>query len=160
MRDAATWIDRLGLAPHPEGGYFREVYRSGFRLDGSDRSRSVATSIYYLLESGEVSHLHRIRSDEVWNFHTGCGLAIHVFGSGERYVVLPLGTDIEAGELPQRVVPAGCWFGATTAGPGEFSLVGCTVAPGFEFRDFELADRASLVQKFPTQRAIIESLTR
>jgi predicted cupin superfamily sugar epimerase len=166
MRVAAYWIERLRLEPHPEGGYFRETYRSPEQIDPSalpDRyvgPRSVATSILFLLTGENFSALHRLRSDELWHFHDGSPLTVHVIEPGGAYRPIRLGLDAEAGASPQAVVPAGCWFGSTVDDPGGYALVGCTVAPGFDFADFELADRASVLRLYPEHAGLIERLTR
>lgn len=159
-------ITTLGLARHPEGGWFRESYRSSGTIPASalprrfGGDRSYCTSIYFLLEKGDVSAFHRIRSDELWHFHAGAGLTIHVFSPTGGYRTLLVGGDPGAGESFQAVVPAGSWFGAEVTGDGEFSLVGCTVAPGFDFADFELADRETLLGLFPARGELIRRLTR
>lgn len=166
MRDAADWIERLRLEPHPEGGYFRETYRSPVVIDRSDLAdlddgpRSVATSIYFLLTSENFSALHRLRSDEIWNFHAGNSLTVHVIHPDGRYQALRVGLEPETGATPQAVVPAGCWFGSTVEEPAGYALVGCTVAPGFDFADFELADRADLLKQYPRHADLIRRLTR
>lgn len=159
-------INTLGLARHPEGGWFRETYRATEAIPAAalpDRyggARSFCTAIYFLLKKGEVSALHRINSDELWHFHAGTGLTIHVFSRGGEYRSLQLGADPCAGESFQAVVPAGCWFGAEVTGDGEYSLVGCTVAPGFDFADFEMADRQPLLRQFPSHASVVRRLTR
>jgi predicted cupin superfamily sugar epimerase len=164
-RDADYWVARLGLAAHPEGGHYRETYRSSGSLatgegtGGYPSGRSFSTAIYYLLRSGEVSRLHRLRSDEVFHHYRGSTLLLHVFDLGGAYRAVHLGNDPERDEWPQVVIPAGCWFGATVEAAGSFALVGCTVAPGFDFTEFELADRGRLVRLYPRQRKIIERLT-
>lgn len=159
MPEANEWIERLGLCPHPEGGHYRETYRSTARVGGGD-SRAVCTAIYYLLTGKDFSALHRIRSDETWHFYDGAPLRLHLLESDERYRAILLGRDVAAGQRPQAVVSAGVWFGATVEEPGGFSLVGCTVAPGFEFEDFELGDRTRLLQDYPGHRDVIVRLTR
>lgn len=128
-------IDRLGLRSHPEGGYFRETFRDDRRTEDG---RAVSTAIYFLLAAGERSHWHRVDAVEVWHWHAGAPLelsiAVEDAGSVEHY---RLGTDLAAGEEPQRVVPHGAWQAARSL--GAWTLVGCTVAPGFEFSGFELA---------------------
>ncbi len=174
MKTAKDWIETLKLLPHPEGGYFRETYRAQGR--GSD-GHCHSTAIYFLLESGQISALHRIKSDEVWHFYAGTTLHVHVIDPDGNHSVLDIGPD-----NPQGVVPAGCWFGARVEAPdspalrsppdggqapvrlrrigeGGYSLVGCTVAPGFEFADFELGARERLVSQFPQHRDIIAALT-
>ena len=159
-------IKRLGLVHHPEGGWYRETYRSAGMIPGDalperfSGPRSLCTSIYFFLEQGDRSALHRIKSDELWHFHTGASLAIHVITPDGEHQKLKLGTDITAGESFQAVVPAGCWFGAEISGYGLYSLVGCTVAPGFNFDDFEMGSRAILLQQFPSHAEIIRRLTK
>ena len=125
-------IHLLGLKPHPEGGYFRETFRDSEEENGRARS----TAIYYLLKAGEGSRWHRIDAVEIWHWYAGAPLALRV-NAGEVAVTLRLGTDLAAGERPQGVVPAGAWQSAESL--GDWTLVGCTVAPGFEFSGFELA---------------------
>ena len=149
-------IEELELTPHPEGGYFKETYRASAHVTSSGRAAS--TAIYYLLDHGAVSHLHRIDADEVWHAYAGSGLRVHIF-EDKHYRFLDIGTDLKAGQRPQGVVPAGAWFGAELLSPDDFALVGCTVAPGFEFEHFELATRAPFLKRFPHQRSIIERLT-
>lgn len=149
MKTAQQWIDELKLARHPEGGYYRETYRATTEVPTKAGRRSASTAIYFLLPAGEVSMLHRIKSDEVWHFYAGSSLTVHVLG--EKSIELNAG-------CPQAVVPAGRWFGATVA--GEFALVGCTVAPGFDCQDFEMGDRVALLREFPREKEIIERLTK
>ena len=131
---AADVIRRLGLQPHPEGGHFRETFRDE-RTDEAGRSRG--TAIYYLLAAGEVSEWHRVDAAEIWHFYAGAPLVITVSPDGHDAAAHRLGPGIGAGQAPQVVVPAGHWQTATTL--GEWTLVGCTVAPGFAFSGFELA---------------------
>ncbi len=161
--DAGHWIQTLGLAAHPEGGYFRETYRSdemfaaGALPERFSGPRSFLTSIYYLLRSGERSLLHRIKSDEVWCFHHGCALRlVSISPDGVLDEVL-LGGGPE-GRF-QSVVRAGCWFGAYPADADSYSLVSCIVAPGFDFQDFEMASRADLLRRFSEQGGVIQLLT-
>jgi len=161
---ATFWINTLDLIHHPEGGWFHETYRSSESFPAEvlpnrfPGPRSICTAIYFLLEKDEFSALHRIKSDEIWHFHEGAPLTVHVLTpTGEQYEIL-LGRNAKKGECFQAVVPAGCWFGATTH--GDFSLVGCTVAPGFDFSDFEMADRNNLTALFPNHAALINRLTR
>ena len=164
IRDAGYWIRGLQLVPHPEGGHYRETYRSPETVQHAalpsrfPGNRCFATSIYYMLQSNEVSMFHRIRSDEIWYHHDGAAIIIHVIEQGGRYRTLRLGRDIGAGDAPQAVVPAGGWFGATVE--GDFALAGCSVAPGFDFADFELARREALLEEFPQYGDIILKLTR
>ena len=161
MTDASYWIDRLGLQAHPEGGYFRETYRSADRLDAGalggryDGPRPASTAIYFLLTSEAYSALHRLKSDELWHYHAGAPLTVHVIDREGGYRSHRVGLDLDAGQRPQAVVPAGCWFGASVDEPGGYALVGCTVAPGFDFADFELADRDRLTRQFPEHAELI-----
>ncbi|MEC9343028.1 MAG: cupin domain-containing protein [Pseudomonadota bacterium] len=127
-------IETLGLQPHPEGGHFREMFRDPAEADG----RSASTAIYYLLRSGEVSHWHRVDAAEIWHHYAGAALELQMAqGEGQPVERHLLGIDLAAGERPQIVVPANAWQGARSL--GAWTLVGCTVAPGFEFTGFELA---------------------
>lgn len=160
-RTAAEWIERLALVRHPEGGWYRETYRSAERTDAAalpsrfSGPRTLSTAIYYLLAAGERSALHRIKSDEVWHHYAGDPVALWMLdASGEARTVM-LGGDGE----PQALVPAGVWYGARLAPGGGWALMGGTVAPGFEFADFELAQRSALIAAFPQHRAMIEALT-
>ncbi len=153
-------MQKLGLQKHPEGGYYRETYRSAeliphqglpTRFGGA---RALSTAIYFLLPSNEISALHRIKSDEVWHFYTGSQLTIHVINEKGAYTQIKLGDDCF-----QAVVRAGWWFGATVDEPQSYALVGCTVAPGFDFADFEMAKRADLLAHYPRHHSIIERLT-
>ncbi|TXH37034.1 MAG: cupin domain-containing protein [Rhodospirillaceae bacterium] len=162
---ARDLVGRLALQPHPEGGFFRETYRAALTLPAAGLAqhfsgdRQASTAIYYMLASGDRSRLHRIRSDEVWHFYLGDPLqVIELTESGEAQVTL-LGTDFAAGQVPQHVVPAGRWFGACPAPGSAYSLVGCTVAPGFDFADFEMADASALLATHPTAAEWIKRLT-
>ena len=161
---AAELIVTLELTRHPEGGWFRETYRSPEALPaqalpkrfGGDRACS--TAILFLLEEGDRSHLHRIKSDEVWHFHAGSTLLIQVLHPDGRHETLRLGPEPGAGDTYQAVVPAGCWFGAEPL-HGPFTLVGCTVAPGFDFADFELGECGPLTALFPQHEALIRRMS-
>jgi predicted cupin superfamily sugar epimerase len=161
---------RLALSPHPEGGFYRETYRAEGHIDASalpahGGARSFSTAIYFLVTEGSFSALHCIASDELWHFYAGAPLEIVALDSrGDRRDV-HLGLALDEGEVPQAVIPAGWLFGSRVRSPRPsdappWSLVGCTVAPGFDFADFELPDRASLIARYPAHRALIESLTR
>jgi predicted cupin superfamily sugar epimerase len=130
---AAEVIARLGLAPHPEGGHFRETFRDA-RVD--ENGRSLSTAIYFLLAEGERSHWHRIDAVEIWHWHAGAPLELQIADANGRRMI-KLGPDLAAGELPQGIVPPHAWQAATST--GDWTLVGCTVAPGFDFATFELA---------------------
>ncbi|MCK8492216.1 cupin domain-containing protein [Spirosoma sp. RP8] len=162
---AAYYVQKLQMEPHPEGGYFAETYRSAETISHSalpDRfsgNRAFGTAIYFLLESHHVSALHRIQADEIWHFYAGGPLDVFVIDPTGELTVIRLGNKLEQGDVFQAVVPAGCWFGSKPAEGSAFSLVGCTVAPGFDFADFEMADRATLLEEYPQHRAVIEQLT-
>jgi predicted cupin superfamily sugar epimerase len=157
---------QLQLLPHPEGGWYRESYRSAVNIaaaalpESFDGVRCVSTAIYFLLERGDISILHRIKSDELWHFYAGASLTVHVIDPAGEYRKLELGSDIAAGAQFQAVVPAGCWFGAEMSAWGEFALVGCTVAPGFDFADFEMGERGELMRRYPQHAVIISRLTK
>lgn len=159
-------VKRLELTRHPEGGWFRESYRSTEMIAAAALAprfggpRSCCTSIYFLLARGDFSALHRIKSDEIWHFYAGATLSVQVLTPAGEHLELRLGSDLAAGESFQAVVPAGCWFGAELSGAGEYSLVGCTVAPGFDFNDFEMGDREDLLGQFPGHADTIRRLTR
>jgi predicted cupin superfamily sugar epimerase len=162
MLDAHYWIEKLGLQRHPEGGYFKETYRSSeviikdalpARFNGD---RVFSTCIYFLLNQEEYSAFHVIQQDEIWHFYEGSSLTIHRIDQNGEYTFLKLGRDIENGDALQAVVPAGCWFAAAVNDTGAYSLVGCTVAPGFDFADFKMADRKNLIELYPEHRDIIE----
>jgi len=160
------YIKKLNLLSHPEGGYFSEIYRAKgiipqpslpLRYNGG---RTFSTTIYYLLESGDFSSLHRLDSDEQWFHLDGSALTIHSISPEGKYQKHCVGKNLEKNETPYAVIPHGCWFGATVDEPNSFSLVSCVVAPGFDFEDFELAMRDELVKQFPQHKEIIEYLIR
>jgi len=122
-------------------------------------SRVWGTSIYFLLEYLHPSRFHRLLTDEIWHFYAGSALTVHALAPDGTYTAARLGPDFAQGERFQHVIAAGNWFGATVDQPGEFSLIGCTLAPGFEFADFELGQRESLLRQFPAQRELLEKLT-
>ncbi len=157
------YITHLKLQPHPEGGYYRESYRSAAIIpnpEGFNGPRNCSTAIYYLLPANQFSAFHRIKSDECWHFYAGGCLLIHILERGGAYTCIRLGDNTEAGEVFQYVVPANAWFASEPATGVQFSLVGCTVAPGFDFRDFEMADRSILNAFFPGNASVIGRLTR
>ena len=165
MPTAHELITQLELVRHPEGGWFRETYRSGVSVPARalpqrfDGSRALSTAIYFLLEEQDISALHRIKSDEIWHFYAGSPLLLHVVFPDGRYRAQRLGPDYAAGDLYQAVVPAGCWFGAELA-EGRFALLGCTVSPGFDFADFEMADRQTISDRYPQHAELIGRLTK
>lgn len=157
--------DKFQLIPHPEGGFFRETYRSAgvipaHALPAFPGQRNYCTAIYFLLTSDNFSAFHRIRQDEVWHFYGGAPLHVHVLDAEGNYTCNEVGMDIGNGATPQLVVPAGCWFASDVKEPDSYSFVGCTVAPGFDFADFELAGRAELIEAHPRHSGIITRLTR
>lgn len=145
------------MQPHPEGGYYRETYKSTGTI--TELNRSYATAIYFLLLEDKFSAFHRIKSDEMWHFYAGDSLDVFVLNEQGDINQIRLGPDAEAGQTFQAVVPAGRWFASRLAEPASYALVGCTVSPGFDFRDFEMADRARLTAQYPQHTALIESLT-
>jgi predicted cupin superfamily sugar epimerase len=156
-------IDALGLVPHPEGGFYREMYRSRdlipavglpARFGGP---RPASTAIYFLLRGSQHSALHRLRADELWHHYAGSSLTLHQIHPDGRLTEVRLGR-LDAGGVPQATVPAGCWFGATVDDPHSFALAGCTVSPGFTMKDFELGNPASLVAEFPQHERLIRRL--
>lgn len=147
----------LDLAPHPEGGFYRETFRSP-RVEGAP-ARAASTAIYFLLPSGTFSALHRVRSDEAWHHYDGTPLDLHTIDDQGVHAVVRLGRDLARGERPQHVVPANVWQAAAPVGEG-WSLCGCTVAPGFDFADFEMPSRTELLTRFPRHRDLVVRLTR
>ena len=166
MKDANYWIQHLQLTAHPEGGYFSEVYRSADSIlpEGLPKryttGRRAGTSIYFLLNGEEFSAFHRLKSDEIWHFHTGSSATIYIIAPNGELTERHIGPKIETGEQFQVVIPSGHWFGARVNDPEGFILVGCTVSPGFEFEDFELADYPTLSAEFPRHKALIRELTK
>lgn len=165
LTSADTLINALTLVRHPEGGWYRETYRSSEQLPHHSLPshfsgpRTYCTAIHFLLKQGEFSALHRIKSDEIWHFHTGSSLIIHTLTPTGEYTCIRLGAALEEGDVFQAVVPAGVWFGAELVTGGDHALVSCTVSPGFDFADFELGDRAILLQQYPEHAALITRLT-
>ncbi|MFX1275067.1 MAG: cupin domain-containing protein [Promethearchaeota archaeon] len=158
--NANYYINNLNLEKHPEGGYYKEIYRSDEIVSFNDRKRNLGTSIYYLLESKDVSHFHRLKSDEIFHFHDGSSLIIYIIDSNGELTKHSLGLDVEKGEYPQIIIPKGSIFGAEVIKDNSFTLVGCIVFPGFNFEDFELLDRKYLLKNYPKYKEIIIKLTR
>lgn len=164
LATAAELVAALGLIPHPEGGHYRETFRAPplpFELPGRG-PRAASTAIYFLLDQGDFSAFHRVRSDEVWHHYAGAPLELFTLreapgGVEER--VVRLGPNVLAGEVPQAIVEAGV-LQAARPGASGFSLCGCTVAPGFDFADFEMPARGELLARFPAAEALIQALTR
>lgn len=159
-------IRRFGLEPHPEGGYYSESYRADKFVRREDASadestRAASTAIYFLLADGAYSAWHRIRSDELWHFYAGSPIEIHSIDERGVLSTRKLGHALDhPGTVFQAVVPAGHWFAARCCDPSTFALVGCTVAPGFEFSEFEIADVEALAEKYPLHRSILALLGR
>ena len=164
MQPAEYWIDHLNLQPHPEGGFYKETYRAREEISvGGLPSRfrgprSISTAIYFLLRAQDRSLFHRIKSDELWHFHAGDTLNIYLL-SHVGLITHKLGTHMEQGDALQITIPANHWFGATVGESGSYTLSSCTVAPGFDFQDFEVADQMKLLQGFPAHKEIITRLT-
>ena len=165
MITARDIILKYQLIAHPEGGYYRETYRSAeiippgalpHRFDGP---RHFSTAIYFLLEGSQFSAFHRIKSDECWHFYAGVGLHIYLLNADGRAEMLKLGSDLKNGYSFQQMVPAGCWFASKPVSEDGFSFAGCTVAPGFDFADFELADRRKLIEDYSLYKEWINLLT-
>ena len=167
MEKAEAIIRQLNLKPHPEGGFYAETYRSaGIILPGEavpaiSGKRNFSTAIYFLLTQGSFSAFHRIRQDEIWHFYKGSPLTIHVITAGGEYLMHRLGNRLEKAERPQVVVAGGDWFAAVLSHEkGEYALVGCTVAPGFDFSDFEMAHQEALLREFPAFGKVIRQYAR
>ena len=160
---AEYFIKSLNMTAHPEGGYFKESFISPSKLAPNtlhiNEERLLWTSIYFLLRTGEVSNFHRLKSDEMWYFHAGESLTIYMISPNGELIEKQLGLNIEKGETPQVLVPKDYIFGSAMNNEG-FSLVGCMVEHGFDFKDFELFERKDLLEKYPNYREVIEKLTR
>ncbi|MBC5624660.1 cupin domain-containing protein [Clostridium sp. NSJ-49] len=156
VKTAEYYIEKLEMLPHVEGGYFKESFLSE-SLYNTDKK--LWSSIYFLLRTGEVSHFHRLKSDELWYYHAGESLTIYMITPEGNLITKQLGLNIENGESPQVLVPKGCIFGSAMNNDG-FSLVGCMVSPAFEYKDFELFNRDELLSLYPEHQSIINKLTR
>ncbi len=159
-------IEHLKLEPHPEGGYFRETYRSegiipqtvlGKSFDGE---RNYSTAIYFLLTSDNFSAFHKVAQDEFWHFHIGAPIELHMINPKGEHSHIIIGNNMLNGETPQFVVPGGYWFAAQIMEQNSFALVSCTVSPGFDFADFDLAKRSELTKQFPQHSQLVEQFTR
>lgn len=152
-------VKTLNLLPHPEGGFYKETFRSIESIETEQGQRNLCTSIFFLLTSENVSRFHRIKSDELWFFHEGSPLTVHTLGES-GYESLSLGLpDSSSDCLPQQLVKANSIFGSTVDQPESYSLVSCVVTPGFDFRDFELFSLKNLLLQFPENEEIIRRLT-
>ena len=163
---AKYWIRHLRLQPHPEGGWYRETYRSTEAVARAALPRryrgprSFSTAVYFLLAGREFSTFHRLHSDEMWHFYHGQPFLVVDLAPDGTLTEHRLGLHPGRGELPQIVVPRGHWFAARITSRRGFTLLGCTVAPGFDFADFEMADRRKLVAHFPRHKKLIKELTK
>lgn len=161
MKTARYYIEKLNMNSHPEGGYYKEVYASPLSYTSPSGNRPLATSIYFLLENEDVSHFHELKSDELWYFHGGAPLDVYILNKNGELTIKTLGLNLEQGETPQLLVPAGAIFGSCLQNPKEaaYSLVGCAVAFGFHFDDFKLYDREELLPLYPQHQEAIIKLT-
>ena len=162
---AEYWIEKLNLRQHPEGGFFTEVYRSKRYVDlpEFDGPRSVCTAIYYLLIGDQYSFFHRIKSDEIWHFYAGSSLLLHIIEEKEektRLLDISLGSNIDNNETFQAVINSGSWFAASIIDDDSYSLVGCTVSPGFEYRDWEIGQMQTLSRLYPQYKSVIEKYAK
>lgn len=159
-------VKKLGLLPHPEGGYYKETYRSEELVPGMalperfTEDRSYSTAIYFLIEKDNFSALHRIKSDETWHFYYGDALEVIEIDHNGNLIKTLVGNNLNAGEVFQYTVKAGHWFGSRVKEGGEFSLAGCTVAPGFDFGDFEMGEKEKLISQFKQHKELIYTMTR
>ncbi|MDF2856245.1 MAG: cupin [Neobacillus sp.] len=164
INDLKQWVAKLELLPHPEGGYFKQTFESEERTSDNELSikfegqRKLYTSIYFLLSSQDVSHFHRLKSDELWYYHAGSPLTVHVIHENGDYEEMKVGMNLDQGERPQILVKKNSIFGSSVTDKDTCSLVGCMVSPGFEFQDFELFTQDELLEKYPQHREIIEKL--
>lgn len=156
MKTAEYYIKELNMEPHVEGGYFKESFISN---DEVRKDKKLWSSIYFLLETGEVSNFHRLKSDELWYYHDGEPLTIYMITPDGELVTSLLGNNIENGETPQVLVPKDCIFGSAMNNEG-YALVGCMVSPAFDYKEFELFDREHLLSLYPEHRDVILKLTR
>ncbi|AJS59773.1 cupin domain-containing protein [Paenibacillus sp. IHBB 10380] len=162
--DAKYYVTKLGLDPHPEGGYYKRTFES--KEQTSDREltvnfdgkRNLYTSIFFLLGSNDISHFHRLKSDELWYYHAGSPLTVHIIDENGDYKEFKLGINLDLGEVPQVQVPKNSTFGSSVTDEDTFSLVGCMVSPGFDFQDFELFTQDELLSKYPQHKDIIMKL--
>lgn len=165
METSAEIVEKLKLQPHPEGGYFRETYRSKGIIPLSalehdfTGDRNYSTGIYFLITAGNFSAFHRIVQDEMWHFYKGDPMQLHIIHPDGNYECVTVGNDLSSGQAPQYTVIGGSWFASEVKPGGQFSLMGCTVAPGFDFADFEMPSRTELTQRFPQHKDLITKLT-
>lgn len=166
MTKTEQLIKQYGLQPHPEGGWYKQTYKSKEYVPDTalperfNGDRAFSTAIFFLLEKGNFSAFHKIKSDECWHFYAGDPLQIFAIGHTGELEVIILGNDISRGQIFQYVVPANCWFASRPAAGSEYCFVGCTVSPGFEFEDLDLAGVKTLSALYPRHAAIIKELCR
>ena len=154
-----TIVEKFQMEKHLEGGYYKETYRSAEKMTTPFGDRHYSTAIYFLLPSGSRSNLHKIKSDEIWHFYLGGSMTLVQIDQKGSLELYTLGSDLNRGEKLQHTVPAGCWFGGFPSDGSDYSLVGCTVSPGFDFVDFELASRKDLLKRYPQHKEYIQRLT-
>jgi predicted cupin superfamily sugar epimerase len=161
-KNAEYWINKLNLQEHPEGGYFAETYKSEklVRLPGYDGPRHSCTAIYYMLTGEQFASFHIMKSDELWHFYAGSSLTLYIIERNGRLSKLRLGADIDKGEFLQVIVKSCSWFAASVNDISSYSLVGCIVSPGFDYRDWKLGDIKTLVTLYPQHQSVIEKYTR
>ncbi|MFA6571927.1 MAG: cupin domain-containing protein [Bacteroidota bacterium] len=163
--NADYWIEKLNLTTHPEGGFYNEIYRSSELVSANalperyGEARCFSSSIYFLLKGEQKSKFHRLKTDEIWHFYEGSVVEIFILNEDGSIIVKILGKNVEKNEYFQIVVPRDNWFGARLIDNESFALLGCTLAPGFDFKDFELADRSELLKEYPQYKEIILELT-
>jgi uncharacterized protein len=154
------WIEKLELVRHIEGGYYKQIYASK-RQCQEHGNRNLATCIFYLLDGNDFSAFHKINSDEIWHFFIGSSLTMYIFNEKDsKLKIVKLGKKLDKGENLQVIINEGDWFAAEVNDKSSFTLVGCTVIPGFEFKNFKLAKKKSLLLKFPSYKDIIEKLAK
>ena len=164
VTDADFWIDHLGLTEHPEGGYFKEIYRSSETIQKNalpkeyENDRAFCTSIYFLLKEKQTSAFHRLRSDEIWHFYKGSSLTIYIIEKNRNLKIIKLGNNPLNGEVLQFVIEKNQWFGAEVNDKNSYSLIGCTVSPGFDFHDFELGNTENLLKEPARLRHILQMI--
>lgn len=158
MQSIENLIEQMQLQPHPEGGYYRSTLRADDTLTLKRGERPLYTSIYFLLRSQDISHFHRLQSDEIWYYHGGSALTIHMIHPDGTYEAQKLGLNVDVGERPQIIVKKNTIFGSSVDEENTFGLVGCMVAPGFDFVDFELFTQQQLLAQYPQHEAVIKKM--
>lgn len=165
-QQAQYWIKKLALKKHPEGGFYHEVYRSNELIQKQYLparylgDRCLSTSIYFLLSDDDFSAFHRVNSDEIWHFHAGTSLTLYVINPKGELTQIVLSNELNKESVLQYAIPENYWFAARVNDPQSYALISCTVSPGFEFEDFQLAKRSQLINLFPQHKNIITQLTR